>query len=94
MKRFTCYSVLLLMLFTSCATKKYYYQVYEVASQDVTQKENVLNFENADCQITYNLWSEGGNLSFLIRNKTDKNLYIVMPQSFWSFDRYVYDRNY
>ena len=83
MKRFTSYSVLLIALFTSCSTKKYYYQVYEVESQDVTQKENVLSFENADCQITYNLWSNGGNLSFLIRNKTDKNLYIVMPQSFF-----------
>lgn len=83
MKNYYCYAAMLLALFTSCATEKYYYQVYEVVSQDVSQKENVLSYENADCQITYNLWSEGGNLSFLIHNKTDKNLYVVMPQSFF-----------
>lgn len=82
MKKLLCYATMLLALFTSCATK-YYYQVYEVTSQDVSQKENVLSYENADCRITYNLWSEGGNLSFLIHNKTDKNLYVVMPQSFF-----------
>ena len=73
----------MLALFTSCATSKFYYQVYEVTSPDVSQQENVLSYEKSDCQITYNLWSEGGNLSFLIHNKTDKNLYIVMPQSFF-----------
>jgi hypothetical protein len=83
MKKLVCCAMLFLALFTSCATEKDYYQVYEVQSQDVTQKENVLSYENADCQITYNLWSEGGNLSFLIHNKADKNLYIVMPQSFF-----------
>ena len=83
MKNLVCYATLLLALFTSCAKEKYYYQVYEVKSQDVSQKENALSYENADCRITYNLWSEGGNLSFLIHNKTDKNLYVVMPQSFF-----------
>lgn len=83
MKKLVSYATLLLTLLSSCATEKNYYQVYEVTSQDVSQKENVLRFENSDCRITYNLWSEGGNLSFLIHNKTDKNLYIVMPQSFF-----------
>ena len=82
MKKLLCYATMLLALFTSCATGQYY-QVYEVTSQDVSQKENVLFYENSDCRITYNLWSEGGNLSFLIHNKTDKNLYVVMPQSFF-----------
>ena len=49
----------------------------------MTQKENALYYENTDCRITYNLWSEGGNLSFLIHNKTDSNLFIIMPQSFF-----------
>ena len=75
--------ILSVLFFTSCASEKYYYQVYEVESQDVAQRDNVLFYENSDCWITYNLWSEGGNLSFLIHNKTDNNLYIIMPQSFF-----------
>ena len=83
MKKMVYYATTLLVLFTSCVTEKYYYQVYEVKSPDVSQKENVLSYENPDCRIAYNLWSEGGNLSFLIHNKTDKNLYVVMARSFF-----------
>lgn len=80
MKKVFCYAVAMLALLNSCAVDCYY-QVYEVESQDVTVQENILNYENADCRICYDLWSEGGNLSFLIYNKTDRDLYIVMPQS-------------
>ena len=83
MNLFLLYSTVLLALFSSCATERLYYQVYEVESQDVTQKENALYYENSDCRITYNLWSEGGNLSFLIHNKSDSNLFIIMSQSFF-----------
>ena len=82
MKRFFFYATMLLTLVTSCKAPCFY-QVYEVTSPDVSQKENVLSYENADCRINYNLWAEGGTLSFLIHNKTDKNLYVVMPQSFY-----------
>ena len=39
--------------------------------------------ENEDCRVTYNLWSENGDVSFLFFNKTDSNLYVVMPKSFF-----------
>lgn len=66
----------------SCKTSEYY-QVYEVQSQDVKNEGDVLTAENEDCRITYNMWSEGGNLCFMIQNKTDKDLYVVMPKSFF-----------
>ena len=70
------------LLMTACA-KPEYYQVYEIKSQDVSVQNDILSFENTECVVKYNLWSDGGNLSFLITNKTDKNLYIVMPKSFY-----------
>lgn len=74
---------LLLLMMSSCASNKNFFQVYDIQSQDVNQKDGVLVYENSDCQINYNLWSEEGNLSFLVQNKTDKNLYLVMPRSFF-----------
>ena len=68
-------------LLTSCQTT--YYQVYDVQSLDAKQDGSVLVYENADCKLTYNLWSEGGNMNFLLTNKTSNNLYLVMPMSFF-----------
>ena len=72
---------LLVLLITSC--QPYYYQIYEVTSQDVNQVGDVLLSENEDCRITYNLWAENGDVSFLLCNKKDSNLYVIMPKSFF-----------
>lgn len=82
MKKTRKFCVMALLMLTSCA-QPVYYQVYEIQSQDVSVQNNMLTYENGDCKISYNIWSEGGNLSFLIANKTDKNLYVVMPKSFF-----------
>lgn len=74
--------VLAALSFFSCAESNYF-QVYDIQSSDVTMKDGVYAYDNADCRITYNMWSEGGNVSFMVQNKTDKNLYIVMPKSFF-----------
>ncbi len=68
----------------SCSNKlPMFYQVYEVASPDVKTTPDVMVYENQDCRITYNLWANGGNLSFMIQNMTGKDLYLVMPRSFF-----------
>ena len=74
--------VLSALLLTSCSLKTYY-QVYELRSDDVRKTTSNLQYENDDCMITYNMWSKGGNASFLITNKTDRNLFVVMPKSFF-----------
>ena len=82
MKKNISICAMALLLLSSCS-KSLYYQVYEVQSQDVTLQNNLLTYENDECVVKYNLWSLGGNLSFLFTNKTDKNLFIVMPKSFF-----------
>lgn len=72
-----------LMLFLLSCAEKNYYQVYDVMSDDVSMTNGVFAYDNADCRITYNMWSEGGNVSYMVQNKTDKNLYISMPKSFF-----------
>ena len=80
--RFLLVTFAIVATFLSCKTREYY-QVYEVQSQNVSNEGGVLVDENEDCRITYNMWSDGGNLCFLFQNKTEKDMYVVMPKSFF-----------
>ena len=51
-------------------------------SKDLKMQDNSLLFENADCQVSYNFWSDGGYVSFAFMNKTDKDIFINMNESF------------
>ncbi len=66
---------------TSCGS--YYYQVYNVGTKDMKTEDNSLVYENEDCKVLYNLWSNDGELRFAILNKTDKDLFVNMGQSFY-----------
>lgn len=79
-------SALMLM---SCS--RTFYQVYSVKSDDVKMSDNSLVYENEDCKISYNLWSEYGNPGFVIYNKTDRDLFIILPQSFYIENGVAFD---
>lgn len=66
--------------FVSC--NKIFYQVYTMASDNLIMKDNSMVYENEDCQVSYNLWSDGGLVSFAFRNKTDKDIFINLNESF------------
>lgn len=71
---------LALLSLNSCS--QLFYQVYEVKSGNWQQEENSLVYENEDCKLMYNLWSEGGMVNFFFVNKTDKEIFVDMTQSF------------
>lgn len=66
---------------TSCSTT--FYQVYQIESDQLKETQDALSYENDDCIVSYNLWSKGGNLSFLFTNKTDHSLYLELSESFF-----------
>ena len=68
------------VLSVSCSQN--FYQVYTMDSNDLKMQDNSLLFENADCQVSYNFWSDGGYVSFAFMNKTDKDIFINMNESF------------
>lgn len=74
---------------TSCS--QLYYQVYEVQGENLTQKDNSLVFENEDCRVYYNLWSNGGDVSFVFENKTDRDIFVNMGQTFFIVNGLAYD---
>ncbi len=84
MKKYTIITLSLFLLI-SCSPK--YYQVYKTTSTDnVNIKGNSLSYEDSNCIISYNFWNYGGDVGFSFYNKTDKNIYINLEESFYIFN--------
>jgi hypothetical protein len=80
------------VLMTSCATTSFYYQVYKATPSDkLITKENFLIYEDENCKVSYNLWKEDGNIGFSFYNKTDKNIFLNLEESFFILNGIAYD---
>ncbi len=67
----------------SCSSTSYY-QVYKTtASEKINVKDNALVYEDQNCVISYNFWENEGNIGFRFFNKTDKNIYLNLEESFF-----------
>ena len=97
MKKINYWNMLAIMVallsfgLTSCKTIGY--QVYEVKSPDLIQKNNSMVYENDECRVSYNLWERDGSVAFIFENKSDKDIFIDMSQTFFikngaAFDYY------
>ena len=79
-----------LISLSSCGSA--YYQVYKVISaDDIITKDQEMVFENADCVIYYDLWDDGGNMSFEFYNKTDHDILINLEHSFFILNGISHD---
>ncbi|QZE15919.1 hypothetical protein K4L44_08825 [Halosquirtibacter laminarini] len=88
------YSIVLAMIisltFTSC--NKEFYQLYKVkATTSNSNDEKDLVFEDENCIVRYDLWSEGGRVLFEIFNKTDKDIYLDKSKCFFVLNGKAYD---
>ncbi|MFC6097113.1 hypothetical protein ACFPVY_10700 [Flavobacterium qiangtangense] len=77
-------SIVLIITFalSSCSTTKYF-QVYKTSAENAISDDNHINFEDANCKVIYDLWSEGGNIGFTIYNKSNADLTINLDKSFF-----------
>lgn len=77
--------LVIVSLLTSCAVpQKPYYQVYKAEGLGSMVKiDNVYTYEDANCKISYNLWGNGGDIGFVIYNKTDENIYLNLEECFF-----------
>jgi len=88
-KLFLLYVIVLLL--SSCAQSNYY-QVYKVQPvNDLSKSKNSLIYEYADCEVRYDFWGEGGNVGFLFYNKSDRDIYVNMKESFYIYNGIAYD---
>lgn len=85
------YTIGTVLLLSSCATTSFY-QVYDVKPIDKSiNKSDMLFYEDDNCKITYNLWSDGGNIGFNFYNKTDSKIYIKLNESNFILNDFAYD---
>ena len=77
-------------LLTSCATN--FYQVYQVTpTANIEANENYLIFEDENCKVSYDLWSNGGNIGFRCFNKTDEDIYLDLEKSYFILNGTAYN---
>lgn len=48
-------------------------------------------YEDGNCQIIYNFWSDGGNAGFSFFNKTDSKIYLNLKESHFILNGVAYD---
>ncbi len=73
---------IILSFLTSCSDLLYF-QEFKVASVGGKENSDGIYFEDANCEIKYNFWSDGGNAGFEVFNKTESNLVIDLNKSFF-----------
>lgn len=86
------YFLLILSLFFTSCQSTFFYQVYQASySEEIVYKDDRLVYEDENCRVLYNLWSDGGNIGFQLFNKTDSNLYLNLEESFFILNGIAYN---
>ena len=72
----------MILLLASCAETNFY-QVYKTNFNDGNLTKDKIVFEDNNCSVSYNLWSEGGNMGFAMYNKTENYLIVNLAKTFF-----------
>jgi hypothetical protein len=72
----------LIFLLASCKLTTFY-QVYKTNAENGIIVNNQIVFEDENCTVYYNLWSEGGDVCFNVFNKTDHDISVDLTKSFF-----------
>ena len=89
-------AILLASAICSCKTQQVYYQIAQTkpideASVKCVDADNGYYYQDQNCRISYNFWSENGDAGFTVTNLTDKVLYILKDKCFFIKDGISYD---
>ncbi|MFP5438386.1 MAG: hypothetical protein ACLGH8_11395 [Bacteroidia bacterium] len=75
----------------SCSSTNYY-QLYKAVPQgQLVKKDSQMVYEDQNCEVTYNLWSAGGNAGFKFYNKTSETIYLNFADSYFVLNGVAYD---
>jgi hypothetical protein len=66
---------------TGCSTTEYFYQLNKTSSNEVVNMDNKLVFGKGEITITYDLWGNQGNSTFVLFNNSDSNLFVDLGRS-------------
>lgn len=77
------------ILLSSCVTQ--YYQVYKTHSPEGVLKNNKMIFEDKNCKVSYDLWTEGGLFDFYIYNKSESDITLNLTKTFFVLNGISYE---
>ena len=85
-------SILFLSIFliSSCVSIQNY-QVFETEFKNLKLEDELLVYEDQNCKVSYNLWSENGNPSFLFQNNSDSTIIVDLSDCFFIMNGISYD---
>lgn len=84
MKQFKVFRwVALSALLVSCSPVNYFQMFKTAPDSQVAKTGNNLVYEDDQCKVSYNLWSNGGDAGFVFQNKTNQNIYVDLGESFF-----------
>lgn len=81
----------LVALLSSCSTLTSYYQICKVSSDLPTSANGAYEYKNSACDISYDFWTDGGSVSFIVTNNTNEILYVDLSKSFLIKNGIAYD---
>ena len=89
-------AILLATVVCSCKTQQVYYQIAQTKPVDEAavkciDADNGYFYQDQNCRISYNFWSEKGDAGFTVTNLTDQVLFILKDKCFYVKDGVSYD---
>ena len=85
-------AIFLFIFMASCAQTTYYQLVNtKPVSEDLKKEDKSIVYEDKNCIIRYNLWTEEGTTEIMFENKTDEDIYLDMGASFYIFNNQAFD---
>ena len=85
------FAAIIAAILASCTTTNYYQICKVVPVKPFEIASDSLVYEDENCKVYYNFWGNGGNMVFEVYNKTDKNIYLNMAESFFILNGTAYD---
>lgn len=75
----------------SCAPLQYYQVCKTEVSDEMQVGTKSIIYEDGNCTVAYDLWSQGGNPGFYFRNNTNEDIYLHLDKSFFVKNGVAYD---
>lgn len=68
-----------------------HFQLIKTEADNLRKEKDFLLFENDQCKIVYNLWSDRGDIGYIFFNKTDNTININKTECFFIMNGIAYD---
>lgn len=75
----------------SCQPIVYYQLVNTKPVGNLTKTDNAVVYEDSNCRICYDLWSNGGTTCVRFENKTDEDIYLDLSGTFYFMNGQAFD---